>query len=310
MAAAFPTAEQQPGAVGGPAELVRLRAANESLQAANASLQQRVEALERQVGLNSTNSGKPPSSDGLRKPRRSQSTRGGSDKPSGGQPGQPGTTLKQIADPDHIETHRPAHCAGCGAPLTAADSVSYARRQVFDLPPPPRVEVTEHQAYTCQCPACGHRPRAEFPDSVRGPVQYGPRIQAMAVYLQNRHLLPEDRLAELFRDLHGVDISAATLANITRQAADSWRACSERIRDLLVAADGPEHLDETGFRITACGQWLHVLCTRWLTFYRTSERRGSVVFQIISLQFVRFGRSQIEGRYCRKESQLGCRAIN
>ena len=301
MAAAFPTVEQQPGAVGGPAELIRLRAANESLRAdneslraeieglqgeneglraANASLQQRVEALERQVGLNSSNSGKPPSSDGQRKPRkprRSQSTRGGSDKPSGGQPGHPGTTLKQTADPDHIETHRPARCADCGAALTAADSVSYARRQVFDLPPPPRVEVTEHRAHTCQCPACGHRTRAEFPENVRGPVQYGPRIKAMTVYLQNWHLLPEDRLAELFLDLHGVDISAATLANITRQAAEGWRACSERIRDLLVAADGPKHLDETGFRITACGQWLHVLCTRWLTFYRTSERRGSLL---------------------------------
>ena len=33
--------------------------------------------------------------------------------------------------------------------------------------------------------ACGHRARAEFPDTVRGPVQYGPRFQAMAVYLQN-----------------------------------------------------------------------------------------------------------------------------
>ncbi len=189
------------------------------------------------MGLNSSNSSKPPSSEGLRKPRkprRGQSPRGGSDKPSGGQPGHPGTTLRQTADPDHIETHRPARCAVSGAPLTAADSV-------------------------------------------RGPVQYGPRIQAMAVYLQNWHLLPEDRLAELFRDLHGVDISAATLANITRQAADSWRACSERIRDLLVAADGPKHLDETGFRITACGQWLHVICTRWLTFYRTSERRGSLL---------------------------------
>ena len=96
MAEAFPTAEQQPGAVGGPAELIRLRAENESLRAeneglraTNASLQQRREALERQVDLNSSKSGKPPSSDGLRKPRRSRSTLGRSGKPSGGRPGHP-----------------------------------------------------------------------------------------------------------------------------------------------------------------------------------------------------------------------------
>ena len=262
------------------AELESTRAELEGARAAITALQQRVQELERRVGLNSTNSGKPPSSDGQRKPaapRPGKSTRGGSGKRSGGQPGHKGTTLQQTADPDHVETHRPPRCADCGQPLTADDSVGFARRQVFDLPPPPRVEVTEHQAHTCECPACGHRTRAEFPDDVRGPVQYGPRIQAEAVYLQNWHLLPEQRTAELFRDLHGVQLSAATLGALSRQAADAWRECSERLRDLLAGADGAKHLDETGFRIAARGQWLHVLSTRWLTFYHTSARRSSLL---------------------------------
>ena len=99
----------------------------------------------------------------------------------------------------------------------------------------------------------------------------------MAVYLQNWHLLPEDRLAEQFEDLHGVAICPATLAGMTRQAKNLWRDCTERLRDLLVGADGAKHLDETGFRIGGRGQWLHVLCTAWLTFFRTSERRGSLL---------------------------------
>ena len=104
-----------------------------------------------------------------------------------------------------------------------------------------------------------------------------PVDQGVVVYLQNWHLLPENRLAELFQDLHGVELCAATLANMTRVAADGWRVCGERIRDLLVAADGTKLLDESGFRITVRGQWLHVLSTRWVTFYRTSERRGSLL---------------------------------
>ena len=278
LAAARQTAESQRAEF--EAALAAGQQREESQRAAITALQQRVQELERQVGLNSANSGKPPSSDGQRKPaasRRTQSTRGGSGKRSGGQPGHKGTTLRQTADPDHIETHRPPRCADCGQPLTAADSVSFARRQVFDIPPPPRVEVTEHQAHTCQCPACGHRTRAEFPDDVRGPVQYGPRIQATAVYLQNWHLLPEGRTAELFRDLHGVHLSAATLGSMTRQAADVWQECTERVRDLLAGADGAKHLDETGFRIAARMQWLHVLSTRWLTFYHTSARRSSLL---------------------------------
>ena len=124
MGAAFPEVEAPPSAAALTAENVRLRAENEhlqvdlaagqqreeSLRAEFAALQQRLQELERQVSPNSSNSGKPPSSDGPRKPpakRRTQVTRGDSGKRSGGQPGHKGTTLGQTADPDHIETHRP-----------------------------------------------------------------------------------------------------------------------------------------------------------------------------------------------------------
>ena len=231
MAEALQAAQHQSGLVDQAAEILRLRAENavyradkevdrakiDSLEAALAAAQQRMAELERQLGLNSSNSGKPPSSDGQRKPPaqgRTQSTRGRSGKRSGGQPGHPGKTLQQTDNPDHVEKHVPPLCGGCGAPLSEADSVKYAKRQVFDLPPPPRVEVTEHQAHECRCGVCGHRTRAEFPDGVRGRTQYGPRLKAMAVYLQNWHMLPEDRLAELFKDLHGVPICAATLAGM------------------------------------------------------------------------------------------------
>ena len=41
--------------------------------------------------------------------------------------------------------------------------------------------------------------------------------------------------------------------------------------------EGVKHLDETGFRIGGKTQWLHVLSTPWLTFYRTSAQRGSLL---------------------------------
>ena len=109
------------------------------------------------------------------------------------------------------------------------------------------------------------------------PCSTAPRIAAVAVYLQNGHFLPEERLAEVFQDLFGVAVCSATLAGMTRKAAERWRSCSERVRDMIVSLDGAKHLDETGFRIGGKTQWLHVISTRWLTFYRTSPRRGSLL---------------------------------
>ena len=76
-----------------------------ALQAENATLKARLAELERRLGLNSSNSGKPPSSDGLKKPARVTSLRDRSGKKPGGQKGHKGETLRQVADPDVVIDH-------------------------------------------------------------------------------------------------------------------------------------------------------------------------------------------------------------
>ena len=244
-----------------------------------AALKARVAELERRLG---SNSGKPPSSDGLKKPPRVRSQREPSNKPSGGQKGHKGETLRQVAEPDSVVDHFPSSCTACGVAVTPAMSSGHNARQVFDLPEPRPLVVTEHRAHNCVCAGCGARTQASFPDGVKAPVQYGPRIAALVIYLLHYQLLPEDRLAELMADLFGVRLVAATIARMSRTCAARLQDFAETVCD-LVASAAVKHMDETGFRIGGKTQWLHVACTAWLTFYRVCARRGSLLANVVGI---------------------------
>lgn len=260
--------------------IARLQAEIATLQETIVMLTARIAELERQLGLHSGNSGKPPSSDGLKKPPRTVSLREPSDKKPGGQPGHPGDTLHQVAEPDVILDHYPNSCPNCGSTLTRAMATAYSARQVFDLPEPQPLVVTEHRAYTCRCGQCGEATRAVFPEGVTAPVQYGARIVAFVVYLLHSQFIPEDRLVELMADLFGVRLAAATIARMSTQAAEHFQGFVAAVCQLVKTA-AVKHLDETGFRIGGKMQWLHVAVTTWLSFYRVSPKRGSLLEGII-----------------------------
>lgn len=140
---------------GNPSSTEELLALIAAQQAQIAPLLAKVAELERRLGLNSSNSGKPPSSGGLKKPNRIRNLRERLGNGPSGQKGPPGETLRQSATPDEIIGHYPASCSGCGAALTAAISRSHAARQVFDLPEPQLQRITEHCAHACACTAWG-----------------------------------------------------------------------------------------------------------------------------------------------------------
>lgn len=262
---------------GAAAEIIAaLMARNTQQQDLIATLQTRIAALERRLGLNSSNSGKPPASDGLKKPRRTQSLRTPSGKKSGGQKGHPGKTLCQVEEADATIDHFPEACAGCGGALDAASATGFTARQVFDLPKPQPLEVTEHRAHVCKCTACGAQTRAVFPTGVTAPVQYGERLEAYVLYLLHGQLLPEKRVAALIADLFGVTLTTATIARISQDYAERLRPFAETVREQVAQAP-VKHMDETGFQIAGKTQWLHIASTLLLTFYRMSSKRGSLL---------------------------------
>ena len=235
----------------------------------------RIADLERRLNKNSSNSSKPPSSDGLGKPPRTTSLRENGKHKSGGQTGHKGETLKQTETPDIVKKHVLTTCPDCQHALLQSPLLGIVKRQVFDIPLP-KIEVTEHQAEVKYCTCCNKTVTALFPSEVRAPVQYGEVIRSWSVYYQYQHFIPEDRLQQLFSDLYGIQLATATLAGYNRIAFDVLAPLEESILALVKTA-AVKNLDETGFRVAGKTQWLHVASTKNVTYYHVSPRRKSLI---------------------------------
>ena len=116
-------------------------------------LEDKVQKLEDQLKKDSHNSGKPPTSDGLKKPPK-HGLRHKSGRNSGGQFGHAGHRLEPVANPDFTEIHSIAQCSHCQASLEKVEIDGYDMRQVFDVPRK-KLEVTEHQVEIKTCSSCG-----------------------------------------------------------------------------------------------------------------------------------------------------------
>ena len=237
-----------------------------------AELEAEVAALKRQLGMNSQNSSKPPSTDSPFDKPAPKSLRRKSGRKPGGQPGHPGSTLRLVADPNERERHEPGPCGGCGANLAGAPEVGVERRQVFDLPPM-QIQVTEHQLIARRC-ACGATTCGIAPEGVSAPVQYGPRITAIVLYLYVGQFLSKKRAAQALAELFGTPLSEGTVAAMAARAADGLAGFLDTVSDRIADAD-VAGFDETGLRVASSLHWVHCARTDKYTLITCHPKRGT-----------------------------------
>jgi transposase len=253
------------------AELAESQAALARAAGELAQARERIGELEARLRQTPRNSSRPPSSEGLDKPPPRRSLRKRSGRKPGGQGGHQGSALAQVARPDRELRYEPGCCGRCGAGLAGRPVTGVERRQVFDLPEV-TVTVTEHQLIEREC-GCGHRTKASAPRGAEAPVQYGPRVAAIIVYLYVGQFLSKERTARALAELFGIPLSSGTVAGITARAAGRLGGFLERVREGIAAA-GVAGFDETGFRVDGRLHWVHCARTGTYTLLMVHPKRG------------------------------------
>jgi transposase len=259
--------------------IAHLEAENAALRVELAAAYARLKRLEHRRAKDSHNSSQPPSRDGVahqhRRPRKA------SEKKSGGQVGHAGHTLLPVTTPDEVISHRPLACQHCQQTLEGVPGEVKEHRQVHDLPTLHLV-VRDHRVEQVQCPACQQISMGTFPAGVEAPVQYGPTVRALGVYLHQYQLVPLARTCELLADLYRCPLSQGTLASWVQRASRTLGPTVARIADLLIASP-LQHGDETGVRVEGRGGWVHVNSTKWLTHLAWHPKRGRQALDAIGI---------------------------
>jgi transposase len=220
--------------------------------------------LANRLGLNSTNSSKPPSSDPNRKKRAKAST----GNKAGGQQGHVGVTLQKIDDPDKIKVIKIDRRT---LPAGKYRQVGFETRQVFDIDIS-RV-VTEYRAQILE-DENNRRFVASFPECVTKAAQYGSGIKAHAVYMSQFQLIPYNRIQDYFAEQIGLPISEGSIFNFNKEAFERLVDFENLAKQELAASD-LVHADETGINIGGKGHWLHSASNDRWTLFQPHPKRGT-----------------------------------
>jgi transposase len=237
------------------------------LTARLAALEARLAALE-SPPKTPGNSSVPPSQ--ARKPNRAE-RRGKKRGPKRGHAG----ASRPRAVPEATITCRPTRCGGCKALLPPQGQRVIGRSQVEELPVV-RTVVIEVLRYQATCANCGQRTTAEPPTGFAPHATFGPRVEALLVYLHETHHVSYERLVELCRDVLGLRLSQGAIANALGRVATRAGPVAERIRE-QVRTSAVINSDETGARVDGDNRCHWVFQTPTASYHLIADTKGAAV---------------------------------
>jgi len=236
-------------------------------------LEGKVAKLEARLDKDSTNSSKPPSSDG---PAERAERDGGadSDRSQGAQPGHDGHHRGDVPEDevDEVVDVKPEECRGCGHGLCGSDP-SPTPHQVTDVVV--KKHVCEYRQHALECPECATSTEAKMPDEVPA-TQFGPTIAAMVTYLTGALNVSKRDAEGAAEEMFGVEMSLGTVSNLEGRLAAGLKRPYDRVRGWLTESERV-HIDETTWWVNHDQHWLWALTDCEAVAYRIDPSRGGQV---------------------------------
>jgi transposase len=248
-----------------------------------AEREKQIADLERQLAgrkKNSTNSSKPPSSDGLAGEQRLRGRKHKSKRKPGGQPGHPGHHRRLVpsAEVNAIEVLLPKQCRHCGGSLTqkpgkVTTQGEPRRHQVTEVPPV-KAHITEYQFPNVVCGHCGKATHAPLPEEIRG--DFGPQLTALIAYWTVVCRLPRRLVEAMLADVLGIEISLGSTQKAWEEVSQAVEQPVGQLQEQL-PREAVLNVDETGWRTNGDKRWIWALVAQQFVFYVVSSTRGAEV---------------------------------
>ena len=241
----------------------------EAIVAQIPKLEARVAELEAQLKLNSSNSSKPPSSDGPHvKPAPPRTPSG---RKRGGQPGHT-KHERVILPPDEVVDHKPPRCGRCCSKLSGEDPDPIVD-QVIDLPEKMR-HVIHHRRHTLCCSECqAMTTAAPVPEATGG---FGPKLTAVIAYCSGVARMSKRTIETVFDEVCGIPISTGSISKLEAKVSAALKPIHEEAR--LHIEGRNVNVDETSWKEGAKKAWMWVALTTGLTIFIVRYKRNTSSF--------------------------------
>jgi transposase len=252
----------------------------------------KIKDLEHQLAgrkKDSSNSSKPPSSDGPAAGKRVHPQRKQSGRKPGGQKGHPGKyrALVPTEKADKVIEVFPSACK-CGHRFPnggkgLCKTGEPHRHQVTELPEI-RPHITEYQFWRVICPDCGQIIWAPVPREILN--QFGPKLTALLAYLTVVCRMPRRKMEELLGNVLATSISLGSTQKAVEETSAALQTSCQELEQQL-PNEPVLNGDETGWRGDGAKLWLWVFVARFFVFFTVAKSRSSeVLYQLLGPQFL------------------------